>query len=193
MSYIAWHFSNGYISHGDGREIKRGETYSIKWPYKMFIAPTLCEAGFHGSLRAIDALKYAHGSIVSLCEIYGRVAIGGDKIVGDSRRVLFIADASDLLFEFACWVAEEALKARMAEGYKFEPATFAAIQARRDFQAGRVSKQDLSAAAWLAAESAAAWSAAARSAAWSAAWAAARVMQNEELEKRLRFLLGVKS
>ena len=182
MSYIVWHFSDGKINYGDGRQIKKGETYRVMWPYRRYTEPTLCKAGFHGSFRAIDALLYANGSIISLCEIHGRVKFGDDKICGDSRKVLYVADASKLLFEFACWVAEQALAARMAEGYKFEPQTFAAIQARRDFQIGKITQQELS-AAWAAARSAA------RSAAWSAAWAAAQVAQNTELENRLLSLL----
>jgi len=95
-------------------------------------------------------------------------------------------DATDLLFEFSCWVAENALLNERRRGHEPDPRSFAAIEARRKFQRGKITKAELSAAwsaAWSAAESAA-WSAA-ESAARSAAWSAARSAQNDELEHRL--------
>jgi len=193
MGYIAWHFLNKdrRLRWGSKEVVEEGRTYRCEFPYDGCDAPSLCYAGMHGSFRAIDGLGHAPGSIVCLTEIGGNVVIGDDKLVGEWRRVLRMADASTLLFEFACDVAEQAMKDRQAEGYKFEQASFDAVEVRRKWVRGEATDRELSAAksaAWAAARPAvgsavgSAAMSAAESAAWlapesvaeSAAWSAAR-------------------
>jgi len=99
MSYIAWHFakSDYTMGYGDGRRLEEGKTYRTIWPCNRQIKPTLYKAGMHGSLRIIDALFYAPGPICCLTEIYGNIVIGDDKIVGESRRILRMIDATSIL------------------------------------------------------------------------------------------------
>jgi len=125
----------------------------------------------HGSLKALDALSFAPGPIVCLVEISGKVQLGNDKLVGERRHVLHMANAEKVLFEFACDEAERALLKRQAEGYEFSPASFEVIEARRRWLRGEISDSKLAAArraasntAWGAAGGAAA--SAARRGSW---------------------------
>jgi len=164
---LSWHFlrADRKLGYEDGRLAEEGVTHEVAGDI------ALCKRGLHASIRAIDALQYAPGSVVARVELSGAIIHGDDKLVASHRKYLRIIDATELLFEFGCWCAEEAIKARRAEGYAIPAACDEAIAVKRRHMRGDVSDKDLS-AAWSAAESAA-WSAA-ESAAWSAAESAAR-------------------
>jgi len=169
-----WHFSNGYLANGDGREIVSGMALACN-PDEI----RLCVRGFHSSRRIIDALWYALGNVISYCAVGGNIIEDDDKLVSSQRRHIHVIDAERILHEFAIWCAEQALA--LVEDP--DPRSVAAIQAKRDWLDGKISDNDLAAAraaawdaAWAAARAAtwaAAW-AAARAATWDAAWAAAR-------------------
>jgi hypothetical protein len=184
----AWHFlsEDKRLCYGDGRVVEVGV------PLECEGEPVLCDNGMHGSIRLIDALRYAKGPIVCRVEIEGDVIEGDDKLCGRSRTVLWMLDATQILHEFACRCAEDALALVDAP----DPRSVAAIEAKRQWLAGEITDEELAtaraaarAAAWAAADAAAcaadasraAASAAARdalAAAWDAArdaaWAAAR-------------------
>jgi hypothetical protein len=143
------------------------------------------------SVRAIDALFYAPGPIVCRVRMSGEIECDHDKVV-----VTWMYDATRVLYEFACCVAEAALL--MADVK--DPRCWQAIETRRAWLRGEVGNADMVAAreaardaAWDAASNSAtiadaareaardaardaAWAAsnAAWVAAWAAAWAAAR-------------------
>ncbi len=173
---IGWHFlAEDGTSHNGYHPAPVGE-----WE-PVIENPVLCQRGYHGSLRLIDALKYAPGPILQRCEYRG-VVFGDDKFVATTRRAIVRADASAVIRMFAAHVAEEAI----TRSNWRDARSWAATQAARMHALCLISDADLAAtrlAAWsatrlaarLAARSAAesaAWSAA-RSAAWSAAWSAA--------------------
>jgi hypothetical protein len=56
---IGWHFlsDDRTLGHGDGREVRAGETLSIE------CNPELWKCSLHASKHLIDALRYASGSI----------------------------------------------------------------------------------------------------------------------------------
>lgn len=112
MSYIAWHFARNdfKMNYKDGRLLEVGKTYRTIWPCNGHEKPTLCEAGMHGSLRAIDALGYAPGNVCCLTEIYGNVQIGDDKIVGESRKILRMANVETTLRHFTRLCALDVLR-----------------------------------------------------------------------------------
>ena len=199
---LAWHFlsEDKRLGYGDGRVVEVGV------PLECEGEPALCERGMHGSVRLIDALRYASGPIVCRVEIDGDVLEGEDKMCGRRRTVLWMLDATRILHEFACQCAEDAL-AMVDEP---DPSSVAAIAAKRRWLNGEIADEELDAtrAAAEAAAEAAAWSAArdaawaaaraaswaardaARDAAWAAArdaaeleaaWAVARAKQNERL------------
>jgi hypothetical protein len=134
----------------------------------------LCESGLHASEKAIDSLGYAPGSIICRVALGGQIIEGGDKVVAAERTVLWMADATNTLHEFACRCAETALKTAKVEDVR----CWAAIETKRKWLKGEATDAEL-AAAW-----AAAWDAA-RDAARDAAWAAARTAQDQQLHDLL--------
>ena len=177
--------------------------------------PELCKAGFHASERIIDALRYAPGPVLCVVELGGEIVHGDDKAVAQERTVSWMQDISPTLHEFACQVAEEALK----ECGVTDKRPWKAIEVKRKWLKGEASDEELKAAtdaardaanaAWSAAANAAwcaanaAWCAAyaawcATNAAWSAAYAArsttydardAAPPQNEKLEAMIKELM----
>jgi len=187
---LAWHFlsEDKRLGYGDGRLVEVGETLECEGEL------ALCSNGMHGSARLIDALRYASGPIVCRVEIDGDVIEGKYKLCGRRRTVLWMVDATQILHEFACRCAEDAL----ALVERPDERSVAAIDAKRAWLDGKITDEEMASAsdaAWAAAE-AAAWddARAARAAAWSAsraaslaaagaacaAWAA-RAKQNERL------------
>ena len=170
-----WHFSDGNLANGDGREIVPGMALACK-PDEI----ELCRRGFHSSLRIIDALQYAPGNIISYCAVGGKIIYDADKLVSSQRRHIHVIDAERILHEFAVWCAEQALSLIANP----DPRSIAALTAKREWLDGKINDHELEAArvaAWVAAGEAAsaAASAAARAAAWVAAWEA----QNIKLEQ----------
>jgi hypothetical protein len=129
----------------------------------------LCCRGPHASLQVRDALRYASGSVICRVKCWGDIIQDDTKFVSTHRQVIAMADATNVLHEFACVCAESVF--HLAGEYR--PVCEAAVAAKRGWLAGIVSLEGLHkarAAAWARAE-AAAW-AAAEAAAWAAAWAA---------------------
>ena len=96
---LAWHFLAGGPEGPhlrDGRPLEVGRWYEHEGPL------VLCHSGYHASTRALDALRYAPGPWVSLCEIGGEILRGGDKVCVRRRRALWAADAAATLRLFAC-------------------------------------------------------------------------------------------
>ena len=162
---LAWHFCAGWKLR-DGQPLVVGQSYHVDGPL------VLCERGLHGSIRAIDALRYAPGATVCRVELFGKTIIDDDKIVATDRRVIAAVDATRTLHEFACCVAEQTLGCYGND----DPRSWAAIEAKRNWLAGQITDAQLAAAG--AAAGAAAWDAA-RAAAWDAAWAAQANMLRE--------------
>ena len=159
---LAWHFlpEDGKIAHRNRRKVEVGKTYSCKGKIDI------CWNGMHGSRRILDALEYVNSTLVERVEIWGDIVEQTDKLCGRHRKCLALGDITNILHEFACDVAEDALKAHKVKDKR----SWAAIEAKRKWLKGEISDDDLD-AAW-----AAAWAAsdAARDAAGDAAWAAAR-------------------
>ena len=184
-SCLAWHFlpDNGRMRWGKWKPVRAGVTYVHSGPIK------LCEHGLHASVRAIDALGYAPGSLVCRVRMSGDAEADADKIAASRRRVLWMADATRVLHLYACRCAEHALALIPSP----DPRSVRAIEIKRSWLDGKATIEELDAArdaAWVAASAAA--RAAARDAAWDAAWAAARAAardgQNAELTRLLHTL-----
>ena len=198
MSVLAWHFIKDDYTCGHGQlgKIKVGKTYIAKRDI------ALCKNGLHASKRILDALSYGPGSVVCRVEMSGKILYDDDKLVAEKRKVLWMFDATNLLHEFSCRCAEDALT--LVDNP--DPRSIAAIEAKRKWLKGLITDKELDAAgaaagdaagdaAWAAARAAArdaagdaAW-AAAGDAAWAAAgdaaWAAARATALEKFNRRL--------
>jgi hypothetical protein len=167
----AWHFlpADGMTRYAPRVPVIVGETLRVVLPI------VLCQRGLHASLCALDALNYAPGPIVCRVRMSGDIKRAADKLVASERTVLWMYDATRVLHEFACCVAEAALL--LAE--VTDERSWRAIEAKRAWLRGEIGDTQLAAAMDAAREAArdAAWAAArdaARDAAWAAAWAAAR-------------------
>jgi hypothetical protein len=179
MSVLAWHFvhqSRRTAIYVDGRPEYTGPVVEPGLVQRIDGAPVCCERGLHASLRAIDALAYAPGPIVCRVELDGEIAHQHDKCAAQVRRVLWCADATRTLHEFACECAESVLHLVLHE---YSIAAALAIHVKRLWLDGEADDNDLAtarAAAWAAAGDAAGAAAgeAARATAWAAARAAAR-------------------
>jgi hypothetical protein len=167
---LGWHFlrEDKRLRWGSTEIVKPGKWLRVEGDLLM------CEHGLHASKRAIDALEYAPGPIICRVELRGDMIHDTDKSVARERRVVWMADATYTLHEFACRCAEDAL-ARIENP---DPRSIAAIAAKRAWLKGDITDHQLDAAgaaAWAAAWGAAGVAArvAAGDAAGGAAWAAA--------------------
>jgi hypothetical protein len=175
MSVLAWHFvhqSRRTAIYVDGRPEYTGPVVDPGLVQRIDGTPICCVRGMHASPRAIDALAYAPGPIVCRVELDGEIDRQSDKCAAQVRRVLWVADATRTLHEFACECAESVLH---LVPHEYSIAAALAIYVKRLWLDGEADDDDLDAAraAARAAARDAAW-AAARAAAWAAAWAAAR-------------------
>ena len=164
---LAWHFlsEDKRLGNGDGRLVEVGVPLECKGD------PVLCDNGMHGSVRLIDALRYASGPIVCRVEIEGDVIEGDDKLCGRRRTVLWMLDATQILHEFACQCTEDAL----ALVEQPDARSVEVIAAKRKWLKGEITDKELDAvwtASWAAAQDAAWGARAAADAALAAARAA---------------------
>jgi hypothetical protein len=169
--WLGWHWlpDDGLTSTHvarNGRTRKRirvepGQTLKVR----SAIRP--CESGLHASKRALDALRYAPGSRVQRVRLSGTIVEEADKAAASERTCLWVADATHVLHEFACWCAEQALLREREQGREPDPRSWTAIEAKCRWLRKEITDAEL-AAAWNAA-----W-AAAQAAPWAAAWAVAQ-------------------
>jgi len=163
---LAWHFLAGdkRLGYGDGRLVEVGQTLECEGK------PALCSNGMHGSVRLVDALRYASGPIVCRVEIAGDIVESDDKLCGRRRTVLWMLDATRLLHEFACACAEDAL----ALVERPDARSVEAIAAKRKWLRGEITDGELDAARTAALD-------AARAAARHAVWATARAVARDDV------------
>jgi hypothetical protein len=174
-SVLGWHFlaEDRRLRFGSREVVEAGKTYTAEEQL------VVCQNGVHASNLAIDALRYAPGPVVCRVRLHGEIQHDTDKSVARHRTVLWMADATAILHEFALVCGEAALGQMAAVGKEPDPRSWAALDVKRLWLAGKATDEEL-AAAWAAARDAAwdpardaAW-ATARGAAWAATWAAAR-------------------
>src|SRR3990172_10354340 len=167
QTMLAWHWlaANRRLQYGTREVVEAGRTYRVEGPLAM------CGRGLPASRRALDALQYAPGPVVCRVRLAGTLLRATDKSVATKRHVLWLADATAVLHEFALTVATDALAAAEARGKPADPRSWSALATKRRWLRGLATDKAM-AAAWDAAMAAA--RDAARDAAWAAAWAAAR-------------------
>lgn len=98
-----WHFFRDDGRTGEGLlRVKVWETMHVKGE----IIP--CRNGLHGSVRAIDAMRYAPGVMVQIADLSGTIIPHGtpvDKHAASARTCIAIANAEPTLRYFARWCA----------------------------------------------------------------------------------------
>jgi hypothetical protein len=97
MTKRYWHWINGDKLR-DGTKAVVGE-----WTVRVDDIK-LCVKGYHGSYNVLDALKYAPGN--TICRVYIKEVLESeDKVVGTQRKIIWMADAKEVLVQFAKWCA----------------------------------------------------------------------------------------
>jgi hypothetical protein len=114
---LAWHFlrDDQRLSYHPHTLVEVGQKLTVEPPLE------LCRWGLHASKKALDALGYAPGSIACRVELSGEILEGEDKVCATERTVLQMIDATNVLHEFACWCAEQALLKELEAGQKPDP------------------------------------------------------------------------
>lgn len=151
---------------------------------------------YYASKRAIDALGYASGPIVCRVDVGETIVEEDDAFAGTGRKVLWMADATQVLHEFACWCAEWTLLREREVGREPDPRSWKAIKVKRAWLKGEATDAELVAVerdAWAATAALLtvfddAADAAEHAAAYAAAYAAENKVQNAELEEMLEGL-----
>ena len=168
---LGWHFlaEDRRLQFGTREVVEAGKTYMAEGPLKM------CQNGVHASRRAVDALQYAPGPVVCRVRLSGEIQHDTDKSVARHRTVLWIADATAILHEFALVCGHEALGYRDAAHGDVDSRSWAVLDIKAKWLRGEATDDEL------------AWAARAAEAAW-AAEAAARDTQNIILELMLESL-----
>lgn len=131
----AWHFlrDDGCTGYGALRPTV-GETLKVSGR----IVP--CLNGLHASVRALDALQYAPGSLLCRVELSGSIVEhNGDKVVAPKRKILWMYDASSVLHSFACDEAE----AFLIRKNEILRTLHAPIEAKRKWLQGKIKASTL--------------------------------------------------
>jgi hypothetical protein len=151
-----WHFSNGKLTYDRNDEIVNGLSLACG-PGEI----GLCDYGFHGSANIIDALGLGNGSVLSFCEIGGKIIEGQDKVVASIRRHIVVVDIERTLHEFAIWCAEQALSliekpdSRSLEAIVVKRRWLDGLATDKELDAARAAARAAEDAAWVAARDAA--------------------------------------
>ena len=173
MDTYGWHFAanDRKLGYGDNRLIEVGAT---SWRLDKSLPIELCVYGLHASIKPLDALQYAPGSIVSYCRMHGQIIYGEDKMVAEGREYLSVIDADTVLLEFSRWCALQVIHLWDAPDV-----------VKKYLETG---DEVLREASWAASRGASrgevSWEVS-----WAASWAASREFQNIKL---LELLEGVR-
>ena len=176
---LAWHFlpEDERLQFGRRTKVKVGQTLK-RDPSKL----SMCHYGLHASVRPLDAIRYAPGSIVCRVQLGGTIIEDDDKCVASRRTVLWMADASRELRLFACWCVRNTPVAdgRVVWDLLTNERSRAAIEVAERYADGLATNEELGvarnvagASAWDAWNAARAAACSARGAAWAATRAAA--------------------
>ena len=165
---LAWHFlaADRRMAHQD-EVVEAGYVYTYDGPLK------LRGAGFHASVRAVDAIQYAPGPVVCRVRCSGEIIHNKDKLVAQHREVLWMADATSVLRLIACECVRKTPlgNGRVVWDLLTDPRSREVVEVAERYAHGKATDKELAAARDAA-------SAAARDAAWDAAWAGASDFQN---------------
>src|SRR5512140_3765532 len=166
---LAWHFlpADGRTANGENKLVVAGQTLRVKAPVE------LCSHGYHASVNPLDALRYAPGTMIQRCILWGDVEHGDDKLVASNRTCLWVVDAHKTLVEFACWCAEQAFDEVRKLGIEPDQRSIQAINVARLWIQDKATIEEVRAAAYAAYAAAYAAADAAADAARAAARAAA--------------------
>ena len=104
-SLLAWH---GTRADGTTRYLKVKEVVGVK----TFLVGNveLCKNALHGSLRAVDMLRFSEGLWIKRTLHEGVVLHDTNKIGSSERTVVGEADATHMVSDWAFWCADRAVR-----------------------------------------------------------------------------------
>jgi hypothetical protein len=113
--------------------------------------------GMHASTKLLDALyfsSFTRGSVISRIQLSGELTPNArnDILAARNGDVLWSYDADQVLHQFACWVAEQAIEAERKLGKQPDARSVAAVAAKRKWLAKEIGDKELAAAQAAAAE-----------------------------------------
>ena len=134
--------------------------YRLQFPPYTLVAPGMRldlpiesrRRSLRASKKALDALLYASGPIACRVRLSGKmiedinIVIAAECTYATECTYLQMVDATNVLHEFACWCAENALTQERASGREPDPLCWKAIEAKRAWLQGKMSNEDLDAA-----------------------------------------------
>ena len=102
---LAWH---GCRADGTTRHLKVKELVGVK----TFLAGDveLCKNALHGSVRAVDMLRYSEGLWIKRTLHEGKILHDSDKIGSSERTVTAESDATQVVVDWAFWCADRAVR-----------------------------------------------------------------------------------
>src|SRR3990167_2240589 len=136
---LGWHWlaEDQRLRFGTKEVVKAGETYTAEGPLRM------CRNGMHASRRAIDARESAPGPVICRVRLYGEIQHDIDKSVARHRTVLWMADATAILHEFALVCGEAALGQMAAMVDEPDPRSWEALGVKRRWLVGKATDDEL--------------------------------------------------
>ena len=150
MKLKGWKFirSDHRMQFTDQRELIAGQVYENPLNADGRAGPlVLCERGFHASLKARDALRYARLGMthVARVDVSGVGPQDDTKFCGDSMKVLWVADATQTLRLFMVWCRWKQMLHRL-RGREPSLASLWALDAAERFILGEADEDEISAA-----------------------------------------------
>ena len=145
-SMSGWHWlrSDRRLRYRDGRLVEDGEVVEAGKTYVAEGPLRICRNGMHASKRALDALERAPGPIICRVRLEGELQHDNAKSVGRSRTVLWMADATTVLHEFALWSAKRGLLREQAASRETDYRCWVAIEIKQRWVWGDASDAELS-------------------------------------------------
>jgi len=141
-SGLFWHFlpNDRRMHYPPHTPVEAGATYTVTGRL------VVCGNGLHASREALDALRYAPGSIVCRVRLGREIIHEDDKVCARERTVLWIAEAGPVLHELSCLLAIRSLDRLRLSGYPLDLLRPEAIAAKRAWLRGEIDDEALAVA-----------------------------------------------
>ena len=104
-SLLAWH---GCRADGTTKHLKVKELVGVKTLLAGDVE--LCKNALHGSMRAVDMLRFSEGLWVKRTLHEGKILLAADKFGSSERTVVAEADATQVVVDWALWCADRAVR-----------------------------------------------------------------------------------
>lgn len=110
---MAWHWmrEDRQLRYPPHTRVESGRTLRAEGPLE------LNANGLHGSLKALDALRYAPGFIVARTAHGGEIVYSEDILCSRTRTALWIVDARAVVLDWLCVILDRCLTSEVGAGH----------------------------------------------------------------------------